>query len=147
MQISPASLISTDANYVPGSARAPIRTLNQDDFLKLVMAQLTHQDPLKPQSDAEFIAQMTQFSALEQAKSMQTDISALRSEQQLLQANALLGRSVKLLDDQGGIITGNVTAIEIESGTPRLVVNNQSYALSALLSIEPSPSGTAPTTP
>jgi flagellar basal-body rod modification protein FlgD len=138
MQISPASLISTDANYTPGSARAPIRTLNQDDFLKLVMAQLTHQDPLKPQSDAEFIAQMAQFSALEQAKSMQTDISALRSEQQLLQANALLGRSVKLLDEQGGIITGNVSAIQVESGIPQLVVNNRPYDLTALLSIEPS---------
>src|SRR5439155_19816937 len=100
MQISPASLISTDANYVPGSARAPIRTLNQDDLLKLVMAQLTHQDPLKPQSDAEFIAQMTQSSALEQAKSMQTDTSALRSEQQLLQANPRRGSPAQLFDDQ-----------------------------------------------
>jgi flagellar basal-body rod modification protein FlgD len=107
------------------------------------MAQLTHQDPLKPQSDAEFIAQMAQFSALEQAKSMQTDISALRSEQQLLQANALLGRSVKLLDEKGGIITGNVSAIQVESGTPQLVVNNHSYDLTALLSIEPSASAQA----
>src|SRR5437867_2119361 len=137
MQISPAKSIATDTSNAPGSTRTPVRTLNQDDFLRLVMAQLTNQDPLNPQKDTEFIAQMTQFSALEQSKSMQQDIAKLQTDQQFMQANAVLGRVVTLQDDQGALIRGTVNAIQVEEGTPHLVVNGQSYGLSALLSIEP----------
>lgn len=138
MQVTPTTtLYQTDANYVDGSTRTPVQSLNQNDFLKLVMAQLTHQDPLDPQKDTEFIAQMTQFSSLEQAKSMQSDMEAMRNEQQLLQANELLGRSVRLQDDQGALTAGTVSSIQLEEGTPKLVVNGSLYDLSSLVSVEP----------
>ncbi|HEY2951227.1 MAG TPA: flagellar hook capping FlgD N-terminal domain-containing protein [Verrucomicrobiae bacterium] len=137
MQVTAASSFLTDANFTPGSARTPVRTLDQSDFLKLVLAQLTNQDPMNPQKDTEFIAQMTQFTALEQSKSMQGDIAKLQTDQQFMQANAVLGRVVTLQDDQGALIRGTVNAIQVEEGTPKLVVNGQPYGLSALLSIEP----------
>src|SRR5712691_5477617 len=135
MQVAATNLISTDANYQPGSTRTPTKTLNQDDFLRLVMAQLSNQDPLNPQKDTEFIAQMTQFSALEQSKSMQQDIAKLQTDQQFMQANSMLGRAVTLQDDQGNLINGTVTAIQVQAGTPQLVVNGQPYDLSTVLSI------------
>jgi flagellar basal-body rod modification protein FlgD len=137
MQITAASSFLTDSNFTPGSARTPVRTLDQNDFLKLVLAQLTNQDPMNPQKDTEFIAQMTQFTALEQSKSMQGDIAKLQTDQQFMQANAVLGRVVTLQDDQGALIKGTVSAIQVEEGTPQLVVNGQSYGMSALLTIEP----------
>src|SRR5438874_49342 len=117
MQVSPNFLISTDQSYAPGSTRTPTKTLNQDDFLKLVLAQLTNQDPLNPQKDTEFIAQMTQFSALEQSKSMQQDIAKLQTDQQFMQANSMLGRAVTLQDDRGSLISGTVTAIASNFGS------------------------------
>ena len=137
MQVPATNLISTDTNYQSGSTRTPTKTLNQDDFLKLVLAQLTNQDPLNPQKDTEFIAQMTQFSALEQSKSMQQDIAKLQTDQQFLQANSMLGRAVTLQDDQGNLVHGIVTAIDVQAGTPQIVVNNQDYDLSTVLSIAP----------
>jgi flagellar basal-body rod modification protein FlgD len=131
------STFFTDANYVPGSARTPVRTLDQNDFLKLVVAQMTNQDPLNPKADTEFIAQMAEFTALEQAKAMQGDIARLRSDQQFLQANAVLGRVVELQDNQGALVRGAVSAIHVEEGTPKIVVNGQPYELSALLTVEP----------
>jgi len=139
MQVAATNLISTDTNNQPGSTRTPTKTLNQDDFLKLVLAQLTNQDPLNPQKDTEFIAQMTQFSALEQSKSMQQDIAKLQTDQQFMQANSMLGRVVTLQDDQGNVINGTVTAIDVQAGTPQIVVNNQDYDLSTVLSITPAP--------
>jgi flagellar basal-body rod modification protein FlgD len=130
------SLVQNAPN-IPVSERVPIRTLDQDDFLKLVIAQLTSQDPMNPQSDTEFIAQMTQFTSLEQSKSMQSEIAQLRTDQQFLQANALLGRMVRLEDNQGALTQGTVSAVKIEEGTPKIVVNGQPYDLSALLTIEP----------
>jgi flagellar basal-body rod modification protein FlgD len=119
------------------ASRIPVRTLNQDDFLKLVVAQMTAQDPLNPQKDSDFVAQMTQFTTLEQTKTMQSDISELRAQQQFLQANATLGRVVTLEDGNGAVTTGVVSSIQVEAGTPKLVVNGQAHDMTELVSIQP----------
>ena len=118
------------------SLQNPMSKLGQDDFLKLLVAQLGAQDPLNPQKDTEFIAQMAQFTSLEQSKSMQSDIAQLRTDQQFLQANALIGRKVQVEDSQGAQIEGTVSAVQVVEGTPQIVVNGSPYDLSALLSIE-----------
>ena len=125
-------------SYIPGTRvaeeRVPIKTLNQQDFLKLLVAQMTQQDPLNPKSDME------SFTELEQSKSMQNDIARLRAQQQLLQANSLLGRTVEIHDGNSTQL-GQVTAVQMEQGTPKLVVNGSAYNLSSVLSIKPTVTG------
>jgi flagellar basal-body rod modification protein FlgD len=53
--------------------------LGRDAFLKLLVTQLQHQNPLEPQPDGEFLAQLAQFSSLESLQDIQGDMSALRS--------------------------------------------------------------------
>jgi flagellar basal-body rod modification protein FlgD len=135
------AVTSTTTNTT-GSAAARVtplapKTLTQEDFLKLLVAQLSAQDPLNPQTDTQFIAQMAQFSALEQSKSMQSDIAQLRSQQELLQANALLGRTVAVQADPLTVAQGTVSAVQVEAGTPKLIVNGLAYDLSELLTITP----------
>lgn len=127
---------ATDWNAV-GNDRVPVKTLDQNDFLRLLIAQLSSQDPLNPQKDAEFIAQMAQFSSLEQAKSMQNNIAAMRSDQQLLQANVMLGQTVELQVDKDTTTTGIVSAVRVVDGTPKLVVGDKSYDMSQVLTITP----------
>src|SRR5437773_7207962 len=115
----------------------PIKTLSQDDFLKLLVVQMKSQDPLNPKQDTEFIAQMTQFSALEQSKSMQADIAGMRSEQEILQANAMIGRFVTLQNGKGLAAPGIVSGVNVKEGTPQIVVNGEKYDLSQVLSISP----------
>lgn len=131
------STTSANNSATPDSSRIPVKTLNQNDFLKLLITQLSQQDPLNPKQDTEFIAQMTQFSALEQSKSMQSDIAKMRTEQQFVQANSLIGRTVELKSDQETPIRGVVSAVKVEAGTPKLVVNGESYAMSDLLTVAP----------
>ncbi|MDB6034817.1 MAG: flagellar hook capping protein [Verrucomicrobiales bacterium] len=119
------------------SSRIPVHTLNQNDFLKLVVAQMTSQDPLNPQKDSDFVAQMAQFTTLEQTKTMQGDISDLRAQQRFLQADATLGRVVSLEDSKGTVTTGVVSSIQVEAGTPKLVVNGQAHDMTELVSIQP----------
>ena len=135
--VSPELSLMPQAPDVPVSSRVPSQTLDQDDFLRLVVAQMVNQDPLKPQADTQFIAQLAQFTVLEQTKSMQAELARLRTEQQLLQANALLGRVVALQDAQGALIEGPVSAVLVTDGTPQIVVHGRPYALSALLRVEP----------
>lgn len=128
-------------NYVPGTSvpqnRVPIKTLDQQDFLRLLVAQMTQQDPLNPKSDLEMIPQMVSFTQLEQSKTMQSDIAQLRAEQQMLQANSLLGRTVEIQDGSGAIITGPVSAVQMVEGMPKLVVNGRRFDLGQLSSITP----------
>ena len=124
-----------EAVQLSADARANIARA-REDFLKLIVTQLTTQDPLNPQKDTEFIAQMAQFTTLEQSKTMQTDIAGLRSDQQLLRANALLGRVVALQESDGRLTRGTVSAIHMESGTPQIMVNDQPYEVSDVVSIE-----------
>lgn len=135
MDISAASLAASTGATGTGQSRVPIQVLGQEDFLKLLVAQMTSQDPMSPTKDTEFIAQMAQFSSLEQAKTMQSDIARLRADQQFLQAQGLLGKTVDLQVDQDTTARGLVTAVQIDAGTPLIMVNGQAYDLSQVLMV------------
>ncbi|MCF7668813.1 MAG: flagellar hook assembly protein FlgD [Verrucomicrobia bacterium] len=135
--------ISTTYNTYTGAAgqdAAPARgigdTLSQQDFMKLLVTKLTTQDPLNPQSDMDFVAQMAQLSSLEQSKDVQSVVSELRKDQIFMSANSLLGRDVLLENDDGALITGNVSAVELQEGTPKLVINGLAYDLNQVKSVQ-----------
>ena len=129
--------LASFGSYSPAQSLLPTKSLGQDDFLRLLVTQMTSQDPLNPQKDTDFIAQMASFTSLEQTKSMGADIAQVRSDQQLLQANSLLGRTVTMQVDEATRTVGQVSAVQIEAGKPMVVVNGQSYDLSRLLTIVP----------
>ena len=120
-----ASAGTSAENYIE---RMPSRMLGQDDFIKILVAQLTAQDPLNPQKDAEFIGQMAQFSALESAKSMQTEIQTLR-------ANSMIGHTVEV--NAGDTpLTGEVTGVVVFKGEPKIMINDELYSLSEVVRVE-----------
>ena len=96
---------------------------------------MSAQDPLNPQSNTDFAAQMAQFSALQTSQSTQGDMALLQASQQVQQANGLIGRSVTLLDQNGTTPTGLVTSVQMVSGSPKIVVNGSLYDMSQVLSI------------
>ena len=113
----------------------PGQTLNQNDFLKLLVAQLSAQDPMNPVSNTDFAAQMAQFSTLQATQTMQKNLAGLEASQAVLQANSLLGRTVQVQSPSGAIDSGAVSAVTFQSGSPSLIVNGQSYNLSSVLSV------------
>jgi flagellar basal-body rod modification protein FlgD len=136
MAANTISPVSTYSENTSTESRIPQRTLGQEDFLKLLTVQMTQQDPLNPKSDMDFIAQMAQFTSLEQARATQTGMA-------VLQANSLLGRTVTI-DASGQTVVGVVSAVHIEEGMPRLVVGGQRYELKQVLGIEPAPTAATP---
>jgi len=134
------SSTATAQDATDAASRLPVKTLNQDDFLKLLIAQMTSQDPLNPQSNTDFAAQMAQFTALEQTRTMASDISSLRTQQTISQANELLGRTVTLQADAQTTTTGVVQGIQFDpnTGAPLLLVNGATYSLGQVISISTS---------
>lgn len=140
MSVDATSFINSSLLGVSdGATRVPAKTLGQDDFLRLLVTQLRSQDPMNPQSDTDLAAQMAQFSALEQSRGMASNLSALLNQQALLQANSLLGRVVQVQADAQNSFQGIVEAVQIEAGTPKLVVGGVSCDLSQVRAITPPP--------
>ncbi len=123
---------SSTLNSLDGSARTPTQTLGQEDFLQLLVAQMSQQDPMNPVKDTEFIAQMAQFSSLEQSKAMMQDMASLR-------AGTLLGTTVMVQDEDypTGLNTGVVDSVLMEKGVAKLLVNGTRYELGDILRIFP----------
>lgn len=135
-----SSIASTATNSAADSgaaSRIPQKNLGQNDFLRLLATQFKTQDPMKPVEDTAFIAQMAQFTALQQSGTMSDTMTALRADQQRATANSYLGHSVTVDAGSGQLVTGDVTAIDSSGTTPQLVVNGTAYSLSAVLRVEP----------
>ena len=102
--------------------------LDKNAFLQLMVAQLNNQDPLSPQDNGEFIAQLAQFSSVEGIDNLNNSFESLSStmqSSQALQASALVGRTVHVDSDEsllesGEVITGN---IKLEASTSNLTLS------------------------
>lgn len=129
------SITPAASSFLSGTpASAPRQQLNQDDFLKLLTTQLSNQDPLKPMDDTQFIAQMAQFSSLQQATTLTKDFEAFSSAQQISSAQNLLSRTVSLTSDDA-VVTGPVSEVRIKNGAAQIIVNDTAYDPSTVTSI------------
>ena len=89
--------------------------VNQADYLKLFMQELTYQDPLKPVDNREFMAQMAQFSSLQEARTTNESLGLLMGMTSANQSLMMLGKQVKI---EGDNAIGRVTAIQFPSNAP-----------------------------
>ena len=115
--------------------RVPMKTLGQNEFLELLVTQMRNQDPMKPMSDTEFIAQMAEFSNLEQTKAMSSDITKLRQGNDFQQGTGLLGRYVRLSLGDSGFTTGVVTDLDVKDGEARIIVGDKAYTLDQVTAV------------
>jgi len=114
--------VGTAGLNIPTSAKKA-GEIGKDDFLKLLVGQLQHQDPMQPSDDTQFIGQMAQFSQLEQ------ETNTAKSSDQLVRAStlSLIGRTVTYSDTAKGAQTGVVTSVDIAAdGSATLSVGDQS---------------------
>jgi len=114
-----------DYNISLNPNRQPQQELGRDDFLKLLITQLSYQDPTAPMDDKQFIAQMAQFSTLEQMTGMASDFAKLASVLMGNEASGALGKNVELLEGER-VIQGTVQAVT-RSASPQVLVNGNFY--------------------
>lgn len=121
-----------------GGQRDP-NALGKDQFLKLLITQLRHQDPINPVEDKEFIAQLAQFSSLEQMQNLNTNLSDMMFAQQKLtalgQATQMIGKEVELLTKEGENLFGKVTGVQFRDGWPSIIVDGKLYDFGEVVTI------------
>jgi len=114
---------------VSSTAANPQATNNLgiQDFLKILLTQLTYQDPLKPMDNQQFMAQMAQFTTLQQTQQLNTNIETLINNQASLQSVGLIGRTVDITTTTGNY-TGTVTALSLAGSTPLITIHTTAGA-------------------
>lgn len=118
----PAALPATPATQSPPASATEQFGLSFDSLLRIVLTQLTYQDPLKPMENFEFVSQLAQFSQIQQTQSMSDNLAALVRAQSTGQAASLLGRTVDVAAGTGSL-TGKVTAVGFANGTPTFTIS------------------------
>ncbi|MCC6419036.1 MAG: flagellar hook capping protein [Gemmataceae bacterium] len=113
-----------------------VNALGQNDFLKLLIAQLQNQDPLQPVDNAEFIAQMAQFSTLNAVLQMNTNFANLLTLQGLTQGSSLIGKTVTYsAGDPPRTQEGQVDSIALDKGNVQLVIDGVNVDLNQIQSV------------
>lgn len=118
--------IQTSANMPSGThSRA---TLDTYQFLRLLIVELTSQNPMDPVKDRDFLAQMAQLNTAQQMERMGTLLTTLQS------AN-LIGREVEVVLPSGARLTGKVQSVQLSAGQVFLLVEDQRVPFSAIQTI------------
>jgi len=111
------SPISPTANLAASASSS----LKLDDLLRVLMTELTHQNPFKPVDNKDFMAQVAQFASLDSSQRLNESIEQLLLLQAMNQSVGLIGRTVTISTESGSV-TGKVTALSLTNGVPRLTV-------------------------
>jgi len=158
------SINRTDTNYddllfprQPGPNRNPVQNLGKDEFLQLFITQLVHQNPMEPLTNDQFIAQMAQFTAIEQATNTASTVAEMLIAQHetndllsvmvmhqmgsisrlLYESSALIGRTVVIRSpDEALPVMGVVVSVAMNEGAVEVELDNgRSYSIADITNI------------
>ncbi len=96
--------------------------MGKDQFMKLLVAQLRYQDPMKPVENTEFVTQLAQLNAVEQMTLVNQTLKELVELEGLSRASGLIGRKVEATGSDGQTLQGVVSEVKVLDGVPLVVV-------------------------
>lgn len=134
--------------------KPPNNELGRDAYLQLLVEQISNQDPLEPVSNEQMIAQLAQFSSLEQMQNLNESFTQLASGFEFLNSNidqlnfisaqGMLGKFVEGLGMDGQVLSGNVESVHLDGSVVVLTVDGKPMPMSGVIGIanqapQPSP--------
>jgi len=116
-------------------AALPGGELGKDAFLKILLAQMRNQDPLNPADGTAMIAQLAQFSSLEQMQNLNTKLDQLIEVQLLGELSGLVGKMVSFSGENDEILEGTVQSLVWSGNKSQLRINDALIPLGRLLEV------------
>lgn len=118
---------TSSAQTAKAANDAAAASLDYNTFLQLLLAQLKNQDPTKPMDSTEYMSQLASFSNVEQSIKMNTKLDDMLTNQQLSQAENLIGKTIT---NDDGSITGKVVSVKVTSdGATATLENGKTLSL------------------
>jgi len=123
---------SSPSNPVDSATAQAAPTLDYDDFLQLMVAQLQNQDPLNPTDSSEFMSQIAEFSNVEQGINANSKLDQLLVNSNISQASTMIGLTITGTDGTQGVIQ----SVRIDSsGSTAILTNGKQVPITAGVSI------------
>ncbi|HEX4519275.1 MAG TPA: flagellar hook capping FlgD N-terminal domain-containing protein [Gaiellaceae bacterium] len=141
----PSSSSTSPLSVAPTTSvtnNSPDAVLGKDDFLKLLVDQLKNQDPTSPTDSSTFMAQLAQFSSLEQQTNMSETLTGLASTDAVTQGVDLIGRNLTFTRSDGSSGTGVADAITVAGGSVVIDVDGENVDPADVTGVGQAPSTT-----
>ena len=110
--------------------------LDSSQFMQLLLAQLSHQNPLEPMDNAEMMSQFSQLNSLQELRGINTSMETVSATNQTTYLASLIGKVVKAQRADGKIIEGVVDGVITEMDNPQIRIGTETADLVDILEIK-----------
>ena len=116
-------------NSLAGTASNPtgvnrLNELSSDEFLEIMLKELTTQDPFEPNDTAQILEQLSSLRNIESQTSLQENLETMVTQNAVASAGGFIGKYVKGLDEANATVAGTVSSLRIENGQPILILDS-----------------------
>ena len=137
MQVNSVSNASqVIANNAAKTVSTAANALDSNQFMQILMAQLTHQNPLEPMSNDQMMSQFSQLNSLQELRSIHVAMDQVSVSNQTTYLASLIGKTVKGNHPNGDPFEGVVDGVITEQDNPQLLIGNETVDLSDVLEIK-----------
>jgi flagellar basal-body rod modification protein FlgD len=119
----------------------PYDSLNTEAFMKILVTEMSNQDPTQPMDSSQIVQQMSQIRSIQATSELTTTLQAVLLGQNVATASSLLGRSIAGLNDDGTQVSGVVSGVSVLDGQVKLYVGEDTVSLSNVEAIAADTSG------
>lgn len=110
--------------------------VDKNGFIKLLVAELQNQDPMNSQDNTEYIAQMAQFSALEQMENLNESFQNLSTNIKFQEASSMIGKTATIAVGDSQCITGRITGARLTDGAVKVVSGDSEYDIDDVVGLD-----------
>jgi flagellar basal-body rod modification protein FlgD len=118
------------------NANGASNELDSSQFMQILLAQLTHQNPLEPMDNAEMMSQFSQLNSLQELRGINTSMETVSATSQTAYLSSLIGKIVKASRADGKIIEGVVDGVVTEADNPQVLIGDERVDLTNVLEIK-----------
>jgi flagellar basal-body rod modification protein FlgD len=137
MQVNSAtSAPQVNANSTLQAARTATNALDADQFMQILLAQMTHQNPLEPMDNAEMTTQFSQLNSLQELREIHTSMDKLAASNQIIYLASLIGKTVKVNRTDGNVLEGVVEEVFTEKDNPQLRIGAEKVSLDDVIEVK-----------
>lgn len=120
----------------PANANTASNELDSNQFMQILLAQLTHQNPLEPMNNAEMMSQFSQLNSLQELRGINASMATVSAASQTTYLTSLIGKTVKASRADGKIIEGVVDGVITEADKPQILIGDETVDLIDVLEIK-----------
>ena len=124
------------ANNTAGANAARSNELDSSQFMQILLAQLTHQNPLEPMNNAEMMSQFSQLNSLQELRGINSSMETVSATSQTAYLSSLIGKIVKASRADGKIIEGVVEGVVTDVNNPQVLIGDERVDLINVLEIK-----------